>query len=414
MADRRVVVTGMGAVTPLGNSVRELWEGLVAGRSGIGPITRFDADEYAVRIAAEVRDFDPDAYIDPRESRRMDPFVQYGVAAAKMALEDAGLEITEGMSQRTGVLVGSGIGGVRTWEEQHRALLERGPRRVSPLFIPMLICDMAAGTISIIFGAKGPNMTIVTACATGSHCIGEACKIIQRGQADVMIAGGTEASVVPTALAGFAAAKALSSRNDDPERASRPFDANRDGFVIGEGAGIVVLEELEFAKRRGARIYAEVAGFGLSGDAYHVTQPAPGGEGAAMAMQMALDDAGVPADEVDHINAHGTATPLGDIAETIAIKRVFGERAYQIPVTANKSMIGHLLGAAGGVEFIVTVLTVVSGVIPPTINIDTPDPECDLDYVPWKPREARVRAALCNSFGFGGHNSALLVRAFED
>jgi len=413
MTDRRVVVTGMGAVTPLGNSVRELWEGLVAGRSGVGPITHFDAGEYAVRIAAEVKDFDPDAYIDPRESRRMDLFVQYGVAAAKMALDDSGLEITDEVSERTGVLVGSGIGGVQTWEEQHRALLERGPRRVSPLFIPMLICDMAAGTISIMFGARGPNMAIVTACATGSHSIGEACKIIQRGQADVMIAGGTEASVVPTAIAGFAAAKALSSRNDEPERASRPFDADRDGFVIGEGAGIVVLEESEFARRRGARIYAEVAGFGLSADAYHITQPAPSGEGAARAMQMALDDACMPADAVDHINSHGTATPLGDVAETIAIKQVFGERAYRIPITANKSMVGHMLGAAGGVEFIATVLTVVNGVIPPTINIERPDPECDLDYVPWEPREAKVKAALCNSFGFGGHNSALLVRAFE-
>lgn len=403
----------MGAVTPLGNSVRELWEGLVAGRSGVGPITRFDADEYAVRIAAEVKGFDPDAYIDPRESRRMDPFAQYGVAAAKMALDDAGLEITDEISERTGVLVGSGIGGVQTWEEQHRALLERGPRRVSPLFIPMLICDMAAGTISILFGAKGPNMAIVTACATGSHSIGEAYKIIQRGQADVMIAGGTEASVVPTAIAGFASAKALSSRNDEPERASRPFDADRDGFVIGEGAGIVVLEELGFARRRGARIYAEVVGFGLSADAYHITQPAPGGAGAAKAMRMALEDACMPPDAVDHINAHGTATPLGDVAETIAIKQVFGERAYRIPITANKSMIGHMLGAAGGVEFIATVLTVVNGVIPPTINIDRPDPECDLDYVPWEPREVKVRAALCNSFGFGGHNSALLVKAFE-
>lgn len=403
----------MGAVTPLGNSVRELWEGLVAGRSGVGPITRFDAGEYAVRIAAEVKGFDPDAYIDPRESRRMDPFAQYGVAAAKMALDDAGLEITEEISERTGVVVGSGIGGVQTWEEQHRALLERGPRRVSPLFIPMLICDMAAGTISILFGAKGPNMAIVTACATGSHSIGEAYKIIQRGQADVMIAGGTEASVVPTAIAGFAAAKALSSRNEEPERASRPFDADRDGFVIGEGAGIVVLEELGFARRRGARIYAEVVGFGLSADAHHITQPAPGGEGAAKAMRMALEDACMPPEAVDHINSHGTATPLGDVAETIAIKQVFGERAYRIPITANKSMIGHMLGAAGGVEFIATVLTVVNGVIPPTINIDRPDPECDLDYVPWKPREAKVRAALCNSFGFGGHNSALLVKAFE-
>lgn len=411
MHHRRVVVTGLGAITPLGNSVQEFWERLLAGHSGVGPITHFDASEYPVRIAAEVKNFNPDDFIDPKESRRMDPFVQYGVAATKMALADAGLEITEELSSRTGVLIGSGIGGVKTWEEQHRTLLEKGPRRVSPLFIPMLICDMAAGTVAIMFGAKGPNMAIVTACATGSHCIGEAFKIIQRGHADVMIAGGTEASITPTAIAGFAAAKALSCRNEAPAAASRPFDANRDGFVIGEGAGIVVLEEMEFAKKRGARIYAELAGYGLSADAYHITQPAPGGEGAAKAMQMALDDASTPADEVDHINSHGTATPLGDIAETLAIKQVFGERAYKIPVTANKSMIGHLLGAAGGVEFIATVLTVAHGAIPPTINLDNPDPECDLDYVPWEARRTKVRAALCNSFGFGGHNSSLLIKA---
>jgi len=411
MGERRVVVTGLGAITPLGCSVQAFWDGLVAGRSGVRPVTKFDASEYPSRIAADVAEFDPAAFLDPRESRRMDKFVQYGAAAAKMAVEDSGLEVTEANAERVGVIVGSGIGGIATWEEQHTTLLQRGPRRVSPVFIPMLICNMVSGTVSIMLGAKGPNLTIVTACATGCHSIGEASKIIQRGDADVMIAGGAEASVTPTSLAGFGAAKALSTRNDEPERASRPFDAERDGFVVGEGAGVVVLEEFEHARARNARVYAELAGYGLSADAYHITQPAPDGEGAARSMLGAIRDARMPIDAVDHINAHGTSTEIGDVAETVAIKRVFGDRAYKIPVTANKSMVGHLLGAAGGVEFIATVLTVVHGLIPPTVNLEHPDPQCDLDYVPGSARETAVKAALCNSFGFGGHNAALLVRA---
>jgi 3-oxoacyl-[acyl-carrier-protein] synthase II len=411
MGERRVVVTGLGAITPLGCSVQAFWDGLVAGRSGVRPVTKFDASEYPSRIAADVAEFDPAAFLDPRESRRMDKFVQYGAAAAKMAVEDSGLEVTEANAERVGVIVGSGIGGIATWEEQHTTLLQRGPRRVSPVFIPMLICNMVSGTVSIMLGAKGPNLTIVTACATGCHSIGEAAKIIQRGDADVMIAGGAEASVTPTSLAGFGAAKALSTRNDEPERASRPFDAERDGFVVGEGAGVVVLEEFEHARARNARVYAELAGYGLSADAYHITQPAPDGEGAARSMLGAIRDARMPIDAVDHINAHGTSTEIGDVAETVAIKRVFGDRAYKIPVTANKSMVGHLLGAAGGVEFIATVLTVVHGLIPPTVNLEHPDPQCDLDYVPGSARETAVKAALCNSFGFGGHNAALLVRA---
>jgi len=411
MGERRVVVTGLGAVTPLGCSVQAFWDGLVAGRSGVRPVTKFDASEYPSRIAADVAEFDPAAFLDPRESRRMDKFVQYGAAAAKMAVEDSGLEVTEANAERVGVIVGSGIGGIATWEEQHTTLLQRGPRRVSPVFIPMLICNMVSGTVSIMLGAKGPNLTIVTACATGCHSIGEAAKIIQRGDADVMIAGGAEASVTPTSLAGFGAAKALSTRNDEPERASRPFDAERDGFVVGEGAGVVVLEEFEHARARNARVYAELAGYGLSADAYHITQPAPDGEGAARSMLGAIRDARMPIDAVDHINAHGTSTEIGDVAETVAIKRVFGDRAYKIPVTANKSMVGHLLGAAGGVEFIATVLTVVHGLIPPTVNLEHPDPQCDLDYVPGSARETAVKAALCNSFGFGGHNATLLVRA---
>jgi 3-oxoacyl-[acyl-carrier-protein] synthase II len=411
MGERRVVVTGLGAITPLGCSVQAFWDGLVAGRSGVRPVTKFDASEYPSRIAADVAEFDPAAFLDPRESRRMDKFVQYGAAAAKMAVEDSGLEVTEANAERVGVIVGSGIGGIATWEEQHTTLLQRGPRRVSPVFIPMLICNMVSGTVSIMLGAKGPNLTIVTACATGCHSIGEASKIIQRGDADVMIAGGAEASVTPTSLAGFGAAKALSTRNDEPERASRPFDAERDGFVVGEGAGVVVLEEFEHARARNARVYAELAGYGLSADAYHITQPAPDGEGAARSMLGAIRDARMPIDAVDHINAHGTSTEIGDVAETVAIKRVFGDRAYKIPVTANKSMVGHLLGAAGGVEFIATVLTVVHGLIPPTVNLEHPDPQCDLDYVPGSARETAVKAALCNSFGFGGHNATLLVRA---
>ncbi len=413
MAERRVVITGLGVITPLGNTVEEFWQSLVQGKSGIGPITLFDASEYPVRFAGEVKNFDPLVYLDKREARRMDRYAQFALAAAKQAVADAGLMITEAIADRVGVCLGSGIGGVQTWEDQHRTLLERGPERVSPFFIPMMICDIAAGLISITFNARGPNLCLATACATGNHSIGEAYEHIRLGNADVMIAGGSEAGVCPTSVAGFSAMKALSTRNEEPQKASRPFDAERDGFVLGEGAGVVVLEERDFALRRGARIYAELVGYGLTADAHHITQPAPCGAGAARSMQMALQRAGLQPEEVDYINAHGTSTPAGDVAETQAIKQVFKDHAYRLAISSTKSMTGHLLGAAGGVEFVATVLTIVHHLIPPTINLEHPDPECDLDYVPNQARQARVRVALSNAFGFGGHNSTLIVKAYE-
>ncbi len=410
---RRVVVTGLGVISPVGSSVSKFWESLTAGKSGIGRITKFDPEGYPVQIAGEVKDFDPLEYFDRKEVRRTDPFIQFAVGAAVQAVKSSGLEESDVDKTRVGVLIGSGIGGLSTIEQQLKILWEKGPRRVSPFCVPMEIINMASGLVSIRFGYKGPNISVVTACATGTHAIGEAYRTIQYGDADVMVAGGTESCITPLAVAGFAAAKALSTRNDEPEKASRPFEKNRDGFVMGEGAGIVVLEELEHAKRRGAKILAEVVGYGTSGDAYHMTAPAPGGEGAARAMANALKDAGVKPEEIDYINAHGTSTKFNDLFETMAIKRVFGEHAYKVKISSIKSMIGHLLGAAGGVEVVSSVMTLQTGVIPPTINYEEPDPECDLDYTPNKAVKTDVRYVLKNSFGFGGTNACLVLKRYE-
>ena len=409
---RRVVITGMGVITPLGHDLETLWSNLMAGKSGVSRIDSFDASEFPTRIAASIRDFDPERYIDKKDARRMDRFVHFAVAASKLALQDAGLDVRTGTDpERVGVYIGSGIGGLGTWEEQHKILLEKGPKRVSPFFIPMMIANMASGQVSMLTGAKGPNSTAVTACATGTHSIGDSFKLIQRGEADVMICGGAEATIRPTGMAGFCALRAMSTRNDEPEKASRPFDADRDGFVMGEGSGILILEELEHARKRGARIYAEVIGYGMSGDAYHVTDPDP--QGAARCMKNAIRDAGISPSEVDYINAHGTSTPIGDKSETAAIKMAFGDHAYKLAVSSTKSMTGHLLGAAGGVEAVITGLTIHHGMIPPTINLERPDPECDLDYVPNRPRKADVRTAISNSFGFGGHNATIVLRKYE-
>jgi len=407
-------VTGMGVVTSLGRDLETFWNNLCAGVSGVSRIESFDASSLPTQIAAEIKDFDPEAFMDRKEVRRTDRFVQFAVAAAKLALEDAGLRIGDNADpERVGVVIGSGIGGLATWEEQHLALLEKGPRKVSPFFIPMMIANMASGQVSIMTGAKGPNTAPVTACATGTHAVGDSFRLIQRGEADCMIAGGSEAAIRPIGMAGFCAARAMSTRNEEPEKASRPFDADRDGFVMGEGAGVLILESLEHALGRGARIYAELVGYGMSADAHHVTEPSPGGEGAARCMRRALEDAGVRPEDVGYINAHGTSTPVGDIAETQAIKRVFGEHAYRLAVSSTKSMTGHLLGAAGAVEAIITCLTLYRGVIPPTINLDRPDPACDLDYVPHRARAADLRVAMSNSFGFGGHNATVVFRRFE-
>lgn len=411
----RVVVTGMGAITPLGSDLDILWTNLVQGKSGVSTITSFDASELPTRIAAEVKDFDPEDYIDRKEARRMDRFVQFAVAASKKAIQDAGLDIgTNADPERVGVIVGSGIGGLGTWEEQHMILLEKGHRRVSPFFIPMMISNMASGQISMLTGAKGPNTNVVTACATGSHAIGDSARMIQRGDADIMICGGAEATIRMVGMAGFCALRAMSTRNDEPERASRPFDIDRDGFVMGEGAGVLVLESLEHAKKRGAKIYAEVVGYGMSADAYHMTDPAPGGEGAVRCMRMAIRDAGLDLQDVDYINAHGTSTPIGDKSEIAAIKTVFGDEASRILVNSTKSMTGHLLGAAGGLEAIISTLVINKGVVPPTINVDNQDPECDLDVVPNQAREAKVDVAMSNSFGFGGHNATLILKRYEE
>jgi 3-oxoacyl-[acyl-carrier-protein] synthase II len=413
---RRVVVTGLGAVTPIGNNVKDFWSNLVAGVSGIDVIKRFDpvAIGLPVIIAGEVKNLNPEQFLDSKELKRMSDFVKFAVIAAKEAIQDSGLELDKIDLTKAGVIVGTGIGGLRDIEEQQKVVMEKGVRRVSPFFIPSGISNMAAGYISIEFGFKGPNSCVVTACATGTHSIGDAFKIIQRGDADIMIAGGTESAITPLGIAGFANMKALSTRNDEPQKASRPFDAERDGFVMGEGAGILVLEELEHAKKRGAKIYAEVVGYGLTGDAYHITAPCADADGAKRVIMMALNDARVNPDEVDYINAHGTSTPLNDKIETLAIKEVFKDHAYKIKVSSNKSMIGHLLGAAGAVEAVATVLTIKNGVIPPTINYEHPDPECDLDYVPNKAIEYPVKVAISNSFGFGGTNACLAFKAFED
>ncbi len=412
MEKRRVVVTGMGAVTPLAIGVEETWQALLAGKSGIGLLTQFDAAEFSTKIAGEVKGFDPADYIEVKEIKKMDRFIHLSIAAAKMAMDQSGLPINEENAPRVGVMVGAGMGGLIAIEKHHEIMLQRGPKKITPFFIPMLIINLASGQISIMFGAKGPNTAVVTACATGTHNIGDAFKIIQRGDADAMIAGGTESCITPMGIGGFNAMKALSTRNDEPEKASRPFERDRDGFVMGEGAGVMVLEELEHAKKRGANILAELAGYGLSGDAYHLTAPAPNGEGAARCIKMALDDAGVNPGDVDYINAHGTSTKFNDEFETMAIKSVLGERAYKIPVSSTKSMTGHLLGAAGGVEAIISVKSILHGKVPPTINYENPDPECDLDYVPNAARDAKVDVALSNSFGFGGTNGCLLFRKF--
>ncbi len=413
MASRRVVITGMGMVSPLGTGVEKSWQALLQGKSGIGKITKFDATGYDTQIAAEVKDFLPENFLDKKEIRRMDVFIQYAMAASIMAMEDAQLKITPANADRIGVIVGAGLGGLTTIESFHKTLLEKGPSRISPFFIPMLIVNEAPGQISMRFGAKGPNSSVVTACATGNHNIGDAWRMIQRGDADGIIAGGVEATITPLAVSGFNAMKALSTRNAEPEKASRPFDKERDGFIIGEGAGIIILEELHHALDRGAKIYAEIVGYGLTGDAYHITAPSPDGEGAARCMVMALKDQEIPIQEVDYINAHGTSTQLNDMLETLAIKNVFHEHARKLAISSTKSMTGHLLGGAGGIEAIFTVLTIHTGMIPPTVNYENPDPECDLDYVPNEARRADVRVALSNSFGFGGTNAVLTFKKFE-
>lgn len=411
MSCKRVVVTGLGAVTPVGNDVASFWAAVTAGKSGVGPITRFDATAYDTRFAAEVKDFDPaPALPSPKDVRRTDRYTHLAFAATREAVADAGVGSYQGDADRAGVLIGSGIGGLQTLEDQHTILREKGPTRVSPFMIPMMISNMASGLISIQYGFRGPNFAIVTACATANNCIGEAFKLIRDGEADLMLAGGSEAAVVPLGLSGFGAMKALSVRNDAPERASRPFDADRDGFVLGEGAGVLVLEELEHARRRGAKIYGEILGYGATADAYHMTAPAPEGAGAARAMRRALEVAKLPGEAIDYINAHGTSTPQGDVGETQAIKAVFGPHAAKLWVSSTKSMTGHLLGGAGAVEMIACLKAMETGVVPPTINLEQPDPECDLDYVPNTARERAITAVMNNSFGFGGHNACVVAR----
>ncbi len=418
MSTRRVVVTGTGLITSLGTGTEKNWQALLAGKSGIGPITRFSAEKMDTRFAGEVKDFDPEEFIEKKEARRMDLFCQYAVAATEMAMRESGLPVgsdkPNGYAQeRVGVIVGSGIGGLQSLEETHKKALEKGFDRVSPFFIIQMIINMAPGLITMRYGAKGPNWSPVSACSTSAHAIGEAWKSIRIGETDAVIAGGAEAAITPLGISGFSVMKALSTRNDDPQRASRPFDKDRDGFVMGEGAGIVVLEELEHAKKRGANILAELVGYGANSDAHHVTAPAPEGEGAARCMRLALESAGMSPDEVGYINAHGTSTPYNDANETKAIKTVFGEHAKKLMVSSTKSMTGHMLGAAGGAEAVVSVLALARGVVPPTINYTTPDPECDLDYVPNQAREVRVNAAMSNSFGFGGTNAVLLFKRFK-
>ncbi|MCG1030144.1 beta-ketoacyl-ACP synthase II [Virgibacillus halodenitrificans] len=412
MDNKRVVITGLGAITPLGNNVDTMWENVLAGKSGIDFVTRVNKDDFPAKVAAEVKEFDPTAYMDKKDARKMDPFTQYAVAAAKMAVEDAKLTIDDSNAHRVGVWIGSGIGGMQTWEDQHTKFLEKGPKRVSPFFVPMMIPDMAAGQVSIQLGAKGINSCSVTACASGANSIGDAFKAVQRGDVDYIIAGGTEAPISNMAFAGFSSAKAL-SLNEDPSKASRPFDKNRDGFVMGEGSGILIMETLETALERGAHIYGEVVGYGATGDAYHITAPAEHGEGAARAMQKAIEDAGLQPEDVDYINAHGTSTALNDKFETEAIKTVFGEYAYKVAVSSTKSMTGHLLGAAGGIESVISLKTIEDSIIPATINYETPDEDCDLDYVPNEARKQNVNVVVSNSLGFGGHNVALVFKKYQ-
>lgn len=412
MKERRVVITGLGAITPVGNDAKTMWSNIVAGNSGIDFITRVNKDDFPVHVAAEVKDFDPTMYMEKRDARKMDLFTQYAVAASKMAVEDAKLTIDDQIADRVGVWIGSGIGGMQTYEEQHQKFLDKGYRRVSPFFVPMLIPDMAAGQVSIQLGAKGINSCTVTACASGANSIGDAFKAVQRGDVDYMITGGTEAPLTNLSFAGFSSMKALSF-NDDPKTASRPFDKNRDGFVMGEGSGILILETLESAQERGAHIYAEIIGYGSTGDAHHITSPAEGGEGAARAMKQAIEDANLSPSDVDYINAHGTSTDMNDKYETAAIKSVFGDHAAKLAVSSTKSMTGHLLGACGGIESIISVKAIEDGIIPATMNYETPDEECDLDYVPNQAREQNVNVVMSNSFGFGGHNVALVFKKVE-
>lgn len=413
MEKKRVVVTGLGALTPLGNNVDISWNKLINGESGVGILTRVNPEDYPAKVAAELKDFNSEDFMDKKEARRMDRFAQYAVAASMMAVKDANLEINDSNAGRIGVWIGSGIGGMETFEQQYQLLIEKGPRRVSPFFVPMIIPDMAAGQVSIALGAKGFNSCTVTACATGTNSIGDAFKVIQRGDADAMIAGGAEAPLTLMSFAGFCSAKALSF-NQDPKTASRPFDKNRDGFVMGEGAGIIVLEELEHALARGAKIYAEIIGYGATGDAYHITSPAPGGEGGARALKAAIADANLAVEDIDYFNAHGTSTEYNDKYETMAIKEVFGAHAEKLAISSTKSATGHLLGAAGGVEAIFSILAIKEGIIPPTINYETPDPDCDLDYVPNEARHQNVNIALSNSLGFGGHNAAIIFKKFSN
>ncbi len=406
-------MTGLGLITPLGVGVEKTWKALLAGESGVGRITRFDPTDYPCQIAAQVNDFNPADYIDGKEIKKMDTFIHYAIAGGQMAMDDSGLKVSPENAEQVGVYVGSGIGGLNAIEAWHKVLLEKGPKRVTPFFIPMSIINLAPGQLAIRFGAKGPNSCAVTACATGNNCIGDAFRLIQRGDADVMIAGGTEAAITPLSVAGFSSSRALSTRNDDPKRASRPFDKDRDGFVLGEGSGILVLEELESARRRGARIYAEIVGYGMSADAYHITAPSEEGEGAARCMRLALKDAGIQPNEVSYINAHATST-MADAIETRAMKTVFGEAIGRIPISATKSMTGHLLGAAGGIEAVFSILAIRDGILPPTINLDHPDPLCDLDYVPHQARKVDVNVALSNSFGFGGTNATIIFRKYQE
>ncbi len=411
---RRVVVTGVGMVSPLGIGTEANWEALCAGRSGIGPITHFDATQFSARIAGEVKGFDPLQFVDKKDVKKMDVFIQLAIAASQFAMDDASLSVTSDVADRVGVFIASGIGGFSTIEREHKALIEGGPRRISPFFIPASIINLAAGQVSIRFGAKGPNSATCTACSASAHAIGDAFEIIRRDDADVMIAGGSEAAITPMGVGGFAAMRALSTRNDEPERASRPFDKDRDGFIMGEGSGVIILEELEFARRRGAGIYAELVGYGMSADAFHITAPSEDGDGGVRVMSAALRRAGVRPDQVDYINAHGTSTPYNDKLETLAIKRLFGDHARKVAISSTKSMTGHLLGAAGGLEAGITALAVRHQIIPPTINYETPDPDCDLDYVPNRKRAAKIEYALSNSFGFGGTNGALLFKRYDE
>ncbi|MGB9792352.1 MAG: beta-ketoacyl-ACP synthase II [Thermacetogeniaceae bacterium] len=412
--EKRVVVTGLGVISPVGIGKKAFWESLLEGKSGIDKVTRFDPTPYPSKIAAEVRDFEPDNFFDRKEAKRMDRFTQFGLAAAKMAIDDAGVSLEKVDAERVGVIIGSGVGGIETLEEQMRVLIAKGPGRVSPFLIPMMINNMVAGQVAIQLKVKGPSFSVVTACASGATAVGEAFRMLQRGDLDIVLAGGTEAPITEIAFAGFCSMRAMSTRNDEPSSASRPFDKNRDGFVIGEGAGIMVLETLDHALQRDARIYCELVGYGATSDGYHITAPHPEGEGAARAIMLALEDAHVLPQDVDYINAHGTSTELNDKIETLAIKRVFGDYAYRVPVSSIKSMIGHLMGAAGAVGAISTVLSITTGWIPPTINYQVPDPECDLDYVPNHSREKEINLAICNAFGFGGHNAVLVFKRYVD